>query len=121
MVLVTFQICWQQNQLQGHSPKASTKTSKTPQPKPLPKGRTRLEEGKEHPPQSLVGESAFPARKKAGTCGFKPVANPRPATHPGSEAALESLKRDTIVLCSRRTPPCPRGHLCHLPEHCSWQ
>lgn len=121
MVLVTFQIRWQQNQLQGHSPKASTKTSKTPQPKPPPKGRTRLEEGKEHPPQSLAGESAFPARKKVGTRGFEPAANPRPATHPGSEAALDPLKRDTVALCSSGTPPCHRGHLCHLPEHCSWQ
>lgn len=45
MVLVIFQIHWQQNQLQDHRLEASTKTSKKPQPRPLPKCRKWLEEG----------------------------------------------------------------------------
>lgn len=44
MGLGTCQIHWQQSQVYNHSPKASTKASKNPQPKPLPNCRTQLEE-----------------------------------------------------------------------------
>lgn len=93
MVLVIFQIHWQQNQQRDHSPQTSTKTSRKPQPKPLPKCRKWLEEGniciRALPSKST---DSIPCMEKRGmrTCGFKPMANPRPGTYPGSKAALDS-------------------------------
>lgn len=101
MVLVIFQIHWQQNQLQDHSPKASTKTSKTPQPEPLPKCRKWLEEGNICT-RALPSKSAdsIPCMEKRGMrkCGFKPVPNPRPGTHSGSEAAPDSSTPTNVPL-----------------------
>lgn len=112
IVLAIFQIHRQPNQLEDHSPEASTKTSKNLNPDPFP----NTENGwrKEHLHQSLAQQVSrrHSLHGKKGECGFRPVVNPRPGTHPGNEAAPASSTPMNMPLRPSAPQPAtslPRG------------